>query len=80
MIVRAQLQKIREQQKMQFLNKKKNQLGDKVGGAMMGKLLANSGHDPNSLDAMQLDRGDYNGADQYDPFFQKNQNVILISH
>jgi hypothetical protein len=43
---------------MQFLNKKKNQLGDKIGGAMMGKLLLNSGQDPNSLDNMQLDRGD----------------------
>jgi hypothetical protein len=43
---------------MQFLNKKKNQLGEKIGGAMMGRLLANSGHDPNSLDNMQLDRKD----------------------
>ena len=41
---------------------------------MMGKLLANSGQDPNSLDAMQLDRVD-NGGEAYDPFFQKNKNV-----
>lgn len=34
----------------------------------MGKLLVNSGQDPNSLDAMQLDRGDQ-GGDMYDPFF-----------
>ena len=62
---------------MQFLNKKKNQLGDKLGGAMMGKLLANSGKDPNSLDNMQLDRGDH-GGDAYDPFFQKNKNVKIV--
>jgi hypothetical protein len=37
---------------MQFLNKKKNMLGDKIGGAMIGKLLASSGNDPNSLDNM----------------------------
>ena len=51
-------------------------LGDKIGGAMIGKLLANSGNDPNSLDNMQLDRGD-NNAD-YDPFFQKNMKVKML--
>jgi hypothetical protein len=43
-------------------------LGEKVGGAIINKLLANAtGKDPNSLDNMDLDRRDYDN--QYDPFF-----------
>ncbi len=41
---------------MQFLNKKKNMLGDKLGNAMVGKLIQNA--QGNTLDQMDLDRSD----------------------
>ena len=40
---------------MQFLNQKKNMLGEKVGVAILGKLAKNEG---NTLDEMNLDRRD----------------------
>ncbi len=46
-------------------------LGDKVGNAMLGKLLQNA--DGNSLDQMNLDRSDQIiMGDAYDPFFKIN--------
>ena len=56
---------------MQYLNKKKNMLGDKVGNAMLGKLIQNA--EGNSLDQMNLDRSDQIiMGDAYDPFFKNN--------
>lgn len=56
---------------MQYLNKKKTMLGDKVGNAMMGKLLQNA--EGNTLDQMNLDRSDQIiMGDAYDPFFKSN--------
>lgn len=57
---------------MQYLNKKKTMLGDKVGNAMMGKLIQNA--EGNSLDQMNLDRSDQIiMGDAYDPFFKNNK-------
>ncbi len=56
---------------MQFLNKKKNMLGDKLGNAMVGKLIQNA--QGNTLDQMDLDRSDQIiMGDAYDPFFKNN--------
>lgn len=63
---------------MQYLNKKKNMLGDKVGNAMMGKLIQNA--EGNSLDQMNLDRSDQIiMGDAYDPFFKSNVSAIQIN-
>ena len=63
---------------MQYLNKKKTMLGDKVGNAMIGKLLQNV--EGNSLDQMNLDRSDQIiMGDAYDPFFKSNVRSISIN-
>lgn len=46
-------------------------LGDKMGNAMLGKLIQNA--EGNSLDQMNLDRSDQIiMGDAYDPFFKNN--------
>ena len=63
---------------MQFHNKTKNMLvGDKIGNAMLGKLLKNA--EGNSLDQMNLDRSDQIiMGDAYDPFFKSNVSLTTF--
>ena len=59
---RAQIAKLKEQQKMQYLNKKKNMYGERQGN--MGQY-----DDRFSLDKMNLDRKDQ--GVEIDPFLNK---------